>query len=38
MAAEKDPDFARVIKDPQVQDVLHRRPAYDLQQNKPVTN
>ena len=38
MAAEKDPDFARVIKDPQVQDVLHRRPAYDSQQNKPVTN
>ncbi|HXX18951.1 MAG TPA: tetratricopeptide repeat protein [Candidatus Acidoferrum sp.] len=38
MAAEKDPDFARVIKDPQVQDVLHRRPAYEEQQGKPVTN
>jgi len=38
MAAEKDPDFARVIKDPQVQDVLHRRPAYEVQQDKPVTN
>jgi len=38
LAAEKDPDFARVIKDPQVQDVLHRRPPYEAQQNKPVTN
>lgn len=38
MAAEKDPDFARVIKDPQIQDVLHRRPAYEAQQDKPVTN
>jgi tetratricopeptide (TPR) repeat protein len=36
--AEKDPDFARVIKDPQVQDVLHRRPPYEAQQSKPVTN
>lgn len=38
MTAEKDPDFARVIKDPQVQDVLRRRPAYEAQQSKPVTN
>jgi len=38
MAAEKDPDFARVIKDPQVQDVLHHRPAYEAQQQKPATN
>jgi len=38
MAAEKDPDFARVIKDPQVQDVLKRRPAYEAEQGKPVTN
>jgi tetratricopeptide (TPR) repeat protein len=38
LAAETDPDFARVIKDPQVQDVLHRRPPYEAQQNKPVTN
>lgn len=38
LAAEKDPDFARVIKDPQVQDVLRRRPPYESQQNKPVTN
>jgi len=38
LAAEKDPDFARVIKDPQVQDVLHRRPPYETQQSKPVTN
>lgn len=38
LAAEKDPDFARVIKDPQVQDVLHRRPPYEAQQSKPVQN
>ena len=38
LAAEKDPDFARVIKDPQVQDVLHRRPPYEAGQDKPVTN
>jgi tetratricopeptide (TPR) repeat protein len=38
LAAEKDPDFARVIKDPQVQDVLHRRPPYEAQQSKPVAN
>lgn len=38
LAAEKDPDFARVIKDPQVQDVLRRRPPYEAQQNKPVAN
>ncbi|HXX45442.1 MAG TPA: tetratricopeptide repeat protein [Candidatus Acidoferrales bacterium] len=38
MAAEKDPDFAKVIKDPQVQEVLHRRPAYETQQDTPVTN
>ena len=38
LAAEKDPDFVRVIKDPQVQDVLHRRPPYETQQSKPVTN
>jgi tetratricopeptide (TPR) repeat protein len=38
LAAEKDPDFARVIKDPQVQDVLHRRPPFEAQQSKPVAN
>ena len=38
LAAEKDPDFARVIKDPQVQDVLHRVPAYEATQSKPPTN
>lgn len=38
LAAEKDPDFARVIKDPEVQNVLHRRPAYEAQEDKPVTN
>jgi hypothetical protein len=37
-AAEKDPDFVRVIKDPQVQDVLHRRPPYEAEQSKPVSN
>jgi tetratricopeptide (TPR) repeat protein len=37
-AAEKDPDFLRVIKDPQVQDVLHRRPPYEAEQSKPVSN
>lgn len=38
-SAEKDPDFARVIKDPQVQDVLQHRPAYEAQQtSKPVQN
>lgn len=38
LAAEKDPDFVRVIKDPQVQNVLRLRPAYDTQSDKPVTN
>lgn len=31
-SAEKDPDFASVIKDPQVQDVLQHRPPYEAQQ------
>jgi len=38
LTAEKDPDFARVIKDPQVQEVLHRPPPYEAQQSKTVTN
>jgi tetratricopeptide (TPR) repeat protein len=38
LTAEKDPDFARVIKDRQVQDVLHRRPPYEAEQNRPVAN
>ena len=38
LAAEKDPDFVKVIKNPQVQDVLHHPPAYETQQDKPVTN
>jgi tetratricopeptide (TPR) repeat protein len=38
-SAEKDPDFASVIKDPQVQDVLRNRPPYEAQQtSKPVRN
>jgi tetratricopeptide (TPR) repeat protein len=38
MSVQKDPDFARVIKDPQVQDVLQRRPGYETGRDKPVTN
>jgi tetratricopeptide (TPR) repeat protein len=37
-AAEKDPDFARVIKDPQVQDVLHHRPPLEAPPSKHVAN
>ena len=36
--AEKDPDFAKVIKDPRVQEVLHVQPAYAGEPPKPVTN
>jgi len=36
--AEKDPDFAKVIKDPRVQEVLHAQPAYAAEPPKPVTN
>lgn len=38
--AEKDPDFAKVIKDPRVQEVLHVQPAYaaEPQPPKPATN
>ena len=38
--AEKDPDFAKVIKDPRVQEVLHLQPAYaaEPQPPKPTTN
>lgn len=36
--AEKDPDFASVIKDPRVEEVLHREPAYAAQPEKPTTN
>jgi tetratricopeptide (TPR) repeat protein len=37
-AAERDPDFAKVIKDPRVQDVLQVQPAYASQPQKPATN
>lgn len=36
--AEKDPDFAKVIKDRLVQEVLNRQPAYAVEPQKPVTN
>ena len=39
-SAEKDPDFAKVIKDPRIQEVLHVQPAYaaEPQPPKPTTN
>jgi tetratricopeptide (TPR) repeat protein len=37
-AAGKDPDFATVIKDPRVQEVLQVQPAYASEPQKPVTN
>jgi tetratricopeptide (TPR) repeat protein len=36
-AAEKDPDFAKVIKDPRVQAVLQLQPAYAAEPQKPPT-
>ena len=36
--AETDPDFAKVIKDPRVQEVLQVQPAYASDPQKPVTN
>jgi tetratricopeptide (TPR) repeat protein len=38
LTAEKDPDFARVIKAPQVQDVLRVTPPYANQREKAVSN
>ena len=38
MSAKKDADFARVINDPRVQEVLQARPPYAAQPSKPVTN
>jgi tetratricopeptide (TPR) repeat protein len=38
VAAEKDPDFAKVIKDPRVQEVLQVQPAYASQPQKAATN
>jgi len=37
-AALNDPAFAKVIKDPQVQDVITGVPAYATEEKKPVTN
>jgi tetratricopeptide (TPR) repeat protein len=37
-SSEKDPDFAKVIKDPRVQEVLLVQPAYASQPPKPATN
>jgi tetratricopeptide (TPR) repeat protein len=37
-AAEKDPDFATVIKDEHVQEILRVQPAYAGAQVKPVSN
>ncbi len=36
--AETDPAFAKVIKDPQVQEVLHVQPAYAAEPPKPAPN
>ncbi len=36
--AESDPDFARVIKDPRVQEALQVQPAYASEAPKPVAN
>jgi tetratricopeptide (TPR) repeat protein len=38
LAAEKDPDFASVIKDARVQEVLRLHPAYADRQAEPVSN
>jgi Flp pilus assembly protein TadD len=37
-SAEKDPEFAAVIKDPRVQEVLQITPSYEAQPPKPVSN
>jgi tetratricopeptide (TPR) repeat protein len=37
-SAEKDPEFAAVIKDPRVQEVLQITPSYEAQPQKPVSN
>jgi tetratricopeptide (TPR) repeat protein len=36
--AERDPDFAKVIKDPRLQEVLQVQPAYASEPQKAVTN
>jgi hypothetical protein len=37
-ACEKDRDFAKVIKDPRVQEVLTVQPAYAVQPSTPTAN
>lgn len=37
-SVSKDKDFATVIKDPRVQDVLHNRPSFTDADSKPVAN
>ncbi|HKQ85516.1 MAG TPA: tetratricopeptide repeat protein [Candidatus Acidoferrales bacterium] len=37
-SVSKDKDFAAVIKDPRVQDVLHNRPSFTDADSKPVAN
>jgi tetratricopeptide (TPR) repeat protein len=37
-SAEKDADFAKVIKDPRIQEIFLAQPAYAAQPQKPVTN
>jgi tetratricopeptide (TPR) repeat protein len=36
--AEKDPDFAKVIKDPRVQEVFRSQPAYATETDKTISN
>jgi len=38
LLAEKDPDFAKVIKDPRVQDVIRNRPPYEAHLDKTARN
>jgi tetratricopeptide (TPR) repeat protein len=38
LAAEKDPAFAKVIKDPRVQEVLQVPPSYAREAKKPLSN
>ena len=38
LSAQSDPDFASVIKDPRVQEVLRVRPPYAEEPAKPVQN